>query len=224
MWFAEMSSWGRTGIRALEASGVHRLFQEQISTRGRERPEMQAALAAACEYRSLGARVTLVVHELKRLGRGALELLEVADQAAGRDDGLEPHRRCRDRNQHGDRRCGPGRVGRFLGGGRSGWSSDKRRFRPRRARSRGGSRPTTVNCSTSPVRSLACPQPRPRSMPGVHTYNTARSHPRPSRRFGRIRPKHAAQGRIARTVRSPARCAFPGHAVCGVVISPLCRR
>ncbi|MCX4799760.1 MULTISPECIES: recombinase family protein [unclassified Streptomyces] len=61
-------------VDALEASGVHRLFQEQISTRVRERPEMKAALAAAREYRSLGAKVTLVVHEMKRLGRDALEL------------------------------------------------------------------------------------------------------------------------------------------------------
>jgi hypothetical protein len=30
----------------------------------------RAALAAAREYRSLGAKVTLVVHEMKRLGRG----------------------------------------------------------------------------------------------------------------------------------------------------------
>jgi Site-specific recombinases, DNA invertase Pin homologs len=65
---------------AIEASGVHRLFQEQISTRVRERPEMKAALAAAREYRSLGAKVTLVVHEMKRLGRGALELLKVAEE------------------------------------------------------------------------------------------------------------------------------------------------
>ncbi len=48
-------------IDALEAASVHRLFQEQISTRVRERPEMTAALAAAREYRSLGAKVTLVV-------------------------------------------------------------------------------------------------------------------------------------------------------------------
>ncbi|MEU5426236.1 recombinase family protein [Streptomyces olivoreticuli] len=44
-------------VDALEASGVHRLFQEQISTRVRERPEMKAALATAREYRSLGAKV-----------------------------------------------------------------------------------------------------------------------------------------------------------------------
>jgi DNA invertase Pin-like site-specific DNA recombinase len=74
-------------LDALEASQVHRLFQECISTRVRERPEMKAALAAAREYRSLGAKVTLVVHEMKRLGRGALELLKVAEEL--RDAGIE---------------------------------------------------------------------------------------------------------------------------------------
>jgi DNA invertase Pin-like site-specific DNA recombinase len=76
-------------VDALEASGVHRLFQEQISTRVRERPEMKAALAAAREYRSLGAKVTLVVHEMKRLGRGALELLKVAGELRDAEIELE---------------------------------------------------------------------------------------------------------------------------------------
>ncbi|MFC7924580.1 recombinase family protein [Streptomyces cinereoruber] len=74
-------------IDALNAAGIHRLFKEHISTRVRERPEMKAALAAAREYRALGARVTLVVHEMKRLGRGALELLKVAEEL--RDAGIE---------------------------------------------------------------------------------------------------------------------------------------
>ncbi|WP_242433828.1 recombinase family protein [Streptomyces sp. CB01580] len=76
-------------VDALEASGVHRLFQECISTRIRERPEMKAALAAAREYRSLGAKVTLVVHEMKRLGRGALELLKVAEELRDAEIELE---------------------------------------------------------------------------------------------------------------------------------------
>jgi DNA invertase Pin-like site-specific DNA recombinase len=74
-------------IDALKTSKVHRIFKEHISTRVRERPEMKAALAAAREYRALGARVTLVVHEMKRLGRGALELLKVAEEL--RDAGIE---------------------------------------------------------------------------------------------------------------------------------------
>lgn len=74
-------------IDALNAANVHRLFQEHVSTRVRERPEMKAALTAAREYRALGAKVTLVVHEMKRLGRGALELLKVAEQL--RDVGIE---------------------------------------------------------------------------------------------------------------------------------------
>ncbi|MEU3986388.1 recombinase family protein [Streptomyces sp. NPDC026672] len=74
-------------IDALTAANVHRLFQEHVSTRVRERPEMKAALAAAREYRALGAKVTLVVHEMKRLGRGALELLKVAEEL--RDAGIE---------------------------------------------------------------------------------------------------------------------------------------
>ncbi|OEJ20861.1 resolvase (plasmid) [Streptomyces agglomeratus] len=74
-------------IDALNAASVHRLFEEHVSTRVRERPEMRAALTAAREYRALGARVTLVVHEMKRLGRGALELLKVAEEL--RDAGIE---------------------------------------------------------------------------------------------------------------------------------------
>ncbi len=74
-------------LDALNAANVHRLFHERVSTRVRERPEMKAALAAAREYRALGARVTLVVHEMKRLGRGALELLKVAEEL--RDAGIE---------------------------------------------------------------------------------------------------------------------------------------
>ncbi|WP_331761880.1 recombinase family protein [Streptomyces sp. NBC_01546] len=74
-------------IDALNAAGIHRLFQEHVSTRVRERPEMRAALASAREYRALGAKVALVVHEMKRLGRGALELLKVADEL--RDAGIE---------------------------------------------------------------------------------------------------------------------------------------
>ncbi|MEU9056701.1 recombinase family protein [Streptomyces sp. NPDC048384] len=76
-------------VDALEASGLHRLFQERISTRVRERPEMKTALAAAREYRSLGAKVTLVVHEMKRLGRGALELLKVAAELRDAEIELE---------------------------------------------------------------------------------------------------------------------------------------
>jgi len=76
-------------VDALEASGVHRLFHERISTRVRERPEMKAALAAAREYRSLGAKVTIVVHEMKRLGRGALELLKVAEELRDAEIELE---------------------------------------------------------------------------------------------------------------------------------------
>lgn len=45
-------------VDALEASGVHRLFQECISNRVRERPDMKAALAASRDYRSLGAKVS----------------------------------------------------------------------------------------------------------------------------------------------------------------------
>ncbi len=76
-------------LDALEAAGVHRLFSERVSTRVRERPEMKATLAAAREYRALGARVTLVVHEMKRLGRGALELLKVAEELRDAEIELE---------------------------------------------------------------------------------------------------------------------------------------
>ncbi|MFC9498420.1 recombinase family protein [Streptomyces sp. NPDC056982] len=88
--YARVSTKGQeiqSQIDALTAAGVHRLFHEAVGTRVRERPEMRAALAAAREYRSSGAKVTLVVHEMKRLGRGALELLKVAEEL--RDAGIE---------------------------------------------------------------------------------------------------------------------------------------
>ncbi|MFF1916767.1 recombinase family protein [Streptomyces sp. NPDC058239] len=83
------TAFAESPVDALEASGAHRLFQEQISTRVRKHPEMKAALAAAREYRSLGTKVTLVVHEMKRLGRGALELLEVAEELRDAEIELE---------------------------------------------------------------------------------------------------------------------------------------
>ncbi|WP_371243579.1 recombinase family protein [Streptomyces pimonensis] len=60
-----------------------------MSTRVGERPETKAALAVAREYRSLGAKVTLVVHETKRLGRGALELPKVAEELRDAEIELE---------------------------------------------------------------------------------------------------------------------------------------
>ncbi|WP_307797591.1 recombinase family protein [Streptomyces laculatispora] len=79
----------RSQVDALEACGVRRLFQERISSRVRERPEMKTALAAAREYLSLGVKVTLVVHEMKRLGPGALELLKVAEELRDAEIELE---------------------------------------------------------------------------------------------------------------------------------------
>ncbi|MCX4608723.1 recombinase family protein [Streptomyces mirabilis] len=46
-------------------------------------------MAAGREYRSLGAKVTLVVHEMKRLGRGALELLKGAEELRDAEIELE---------------------------------------------------------------------------------------------------------------------------------------
>ena len=90
--YARVSTSGQeiaSQITALTNAKVHRLYSETISTRVRDRPEMAAALAAARDYRALGAKVTLVVHEMKRLGRGALELLKVAEELRDAEIELE---------------------------------------------------------------------------------------------------------------------------------------
>ena len=59
-----------TQLDSLNAAGVTRIFSEKISTRASRRPELDNAVTLARELRASGVRVTLVVHEHKRLGRG----------------------------------------------------------------------------------------------------------------------------------------------------------
>ncbi|MFJ9703500.1 recombinase family protein [Streptomyces fradiae] len=54
------------------------MFSEKISTRATKRPELEKAVTLARELRTSGVRVTLVVHEHKRLGRG-IELATLAE-------------------------------------------------------------------------------------------------------------------------------------------------
>lgn len=77
-----------TQLDSLAAIGVTRIFQEKISTRARQRPELDKAIVLARELRASGVAVTVVAHEHKRLGRG-LELAELAEQLKAYDVGLE---------------------------------------------------------------------------------------------------------------------------------------
>src|SRR5690348_13731615 len=62
-------------LDALTEAGVHRIFQEKISTR--KAADDRAGLQAALGYVHPGD--TLVVWKLDRLGRSAKELLTIAD-------------------------------------------------------------------------------------------------------------------------------------------------
>lgn len=66
-------------LDSLAEAGVTRIFSEKISTRATKRPELEAAVRLAGEFRSSGGAVTLVVHEHKRLGRG-IELAMLAEE------------------------------------------------------------------------------------------------------------------------------------------------
>ena len=75
-------------LDSLTEAGVTRIFSEKISTRATQRPELEAAVKLAGELRASGVRVTLVVHEHKRLGRG-IELATLAEELKVSDVGLE---------------------------------------------------------------------------------------------------------------------------------------
>ncbi|MFD0381052.1 recombinase family protein [Streptomyces sp. NPDC127112] len=78
-----------TQLDSLAEAGVTRIFSEKISTRATQRPELdKAAVALASELRASGVRVTLVVHEHKRLDRG-IELATLAEELKASDVGLE---------------------------------------------------------------------------------------------------------------------------------------
>ncbi|MEU6541150.1 recombinase family protein [Streptomyces sp. NPDC047000] len=74
--------------RLARRSWVTRIFSEKISTRATQRPELDKAVALAGELCASGMRVTLVVHEHKRLGRG-IELATLAEELKASDVGLE---------------------------------------------------------------------------------------------------------------------------------------
>ncbi len=67
-------------LDALKRAGCGRVFAEKISTRVKVRPEMEAALALAREFKAAAPEqpVILTVHELKRLARNAAELMTLA--------------------------------------------------------------------------------------------------------------------------------------------------
>lgn len=67
-------------LDALEEAGCQTIFSEKISTRIKVRPELEKAIALARQLKAIGQDATIVVHELKRLGRGAAELAMTAEQ------------------------------------------------------------------------------------------------------------------------------------------------
>lgn len=71
-------------LDALAAAGVSHVFSEKISTRAIRRPELEAAVKLARDIRGSGVRVTLVVHEHKRLGRG-IDLATLAEELKAHD-------------------------------------------------------------------------------------------------------------------------------------------
>ena len=77
-----------TQADSLRAAGVTKIFAEKVSTRALARPELDKAVALACEIRASGAAVTIVVHEHKRLGRG-IELAALGEQLRAAGIGLE---------------------------------------------------------------------------------------------------------------------------------------
>ncbi|MGP3691234.1 recombinase family protein [Streptomyces sp. IBSNAI002] len=67
-------------LEALHRAECHKVFQEQISTRVKIRPELEKALALAHRFKKAAPEtpVILTVHELKRLARNAAELMTLS--------------------------------------------------------------------------------------------------------------------------------------------------
>jgi len=73
-------------LEALRRAECHKIFQEQISTRVKVRPELEKALALAHQFKEAAPETPVIftVHELKRLARNAAELMTLsADLQAG---------------------------------------------------------------------------------------------------------------------------------------------
>src|SRR5262249_22097475 len=78
-------------LEALKAAQCRKVFSEKISTRIRVRPELEAALALAHQFKEAAPDqpVILTVHELKRLARNAAELMVLSAQLQGAGIQLE---------------------------------------------------------------------------------------------------------------------------------------
>ncbi|MFE3186445.1 recombinase family protein [Streptomyces violascens] len=69
-------------LETLHAADCHKVFCERISTRIKVRPELEAALKLAHQFKeaALEATVIFTVHELKRLARNAAELMTLSGE------------------------------------------------------------------------------------------------------------------------------------------------
>ncbi|MEV5503652.1 recombinase family protein [Nonomuraea fuscirosea] len=78
-------------LDALKEAGCEPVFAEKISTRIKVRPEFAKAMEYACTIKQAvpHQRVIVAVHEMKRLGRGAAELLAIAEELRRHDIELE---------------------------------------------------------------------------------------------------------------------------------------
>ncbi|GGQ35919.1 recombinase family protein [Streptosporangium pseudovulgare] len=78
-------------LDALETAGCEPIFSEKISTRVKVRPEFAKAMEFARTIKQAvpHQRVIFTVHEMKRLGRGAAELLTIAEELRRADIQLE---------------------------------------------------------------------------------------------------------------------------------------
>jgi DNA invertase Pin-like site-specific DNA recombinase len=78
-------------LDALTDAGCEPIYSEKISTRVKVRPEFVKAVdfAKAIKKTVPHQRVILTVHEMKRLGRGSIELLSIAEDLRDHDIGLE---------------------------------------------------------------------------------------------------------------------------------------
>ncbi|MBT1189909.1 recombinase family protein [Streptomyces sp. CJ_13] len=67
-------------LEALHRAECHKVFKEQISTRIKVRPELEAALALARQFKEAAPQTPVIftVHELKRLARNAAELMTLS--------------------------------------------------------------------------------------------------------------------------------------------------
>jgi DNA invertase Pin-like site-specific DNA recombinase len=73
-------------LEALRRAECHKIFHEQISTRIKVRPELEKALTLAHQFKEAAPETPVIftVHELKRLGRNATELMTLfAELQAG---------------------------------------------------------------------------------------------------------------------------------------------